>query len=219
MTARALLPLALLAAACATVEGPPPGPSPFRAVKQLVLVRRVDEPRPPRPRDPLDALKESLDARGYETRIVEVGRGSAAELRDLERLEDEVAARLASRDYREGRVERLGPAAGERVAKLGVDAIVGYHRLDDRSPLLVPQRPQPWGAPFPQPQPRAVVPRPVSALSLVGRDGAAAWFPWGGQGAELDAGALLNAAEAIDALLAALAGEAGEAGEAAGDAE
>ncbi len=54
----AALALAALAA-CAPVasEGPPAGPSPFRTVKKLVLVRRVEDPGAPRARDPLDALK------------------------------------------------------------------------------------------------------------------------------------------------------------------
>ena len=204
--------LALLAcAACAAVETPPPGPSPFHGVKKVVLARRVDDPRAPRARDAIDALKESLDARGYEARVVEVGPGEDRALRDLDRLEEQIAARLWTHERRRERVETLGRDAGAVVAKLGADAIAGYHRLDARlAPLPPPQ--QPWGSPSTAPLFAAPVRRPSGALSLVAADGSLAWFPWGGEGAELDPGALINPAEAIDALLSVLAGDGGEDG-------
>jgi hypothetical protein len=204
-TARMAIAAALACAACASVEGPPPGPSPFRTAKRIVLVRRAADRKAPRGRDALDALKESLDARGYEARIVEVGPGEDGGLRELDRLEERLASRLWSGDALPGRVERLGPDAGAVVARLGADAIVGHHRLD---PWLAPPPPVPaqtWGA-APSPQQPAPARRPAGALSLVAADGSAAWFPWGGAGADQDPRALVNAAEAIDSLLAALAG-------------
>ncbi len=204
--ARAALALAAALAACApgVAEGPPAGPSPFRSVKKLVLVRRVDDPRATRGRDALDALKESLGARGYEARIVEVGRSKDAALRDVERLEERIGARFWTRE-RAGRAEMLGADAGAVVARLGADAVVGYHRAEDQ-PLPLPPPPDPtWGPSYASRLPTAVR-RPSGALSLVAASGAAAWYPWGGAGADLDSRALLNAAEAIDALLAALAG-------------
>jgi hypothetical protein len=85
-----------------------------------------------------------------------------------------------------------------------VDAVVGYHRVDDRLLLPAPEPQAPFGAGF-APRPRTGG-RPGGALSLVDRTGAAAWFAWGAAGAELDSSLALNAAEAIDALLGALAG-------------
>ncbi len=193
-------------AACASAEAPPPGPPPFRAVKKVVLVRRVADPRAQRPRDPIDALKESLDTRGYEVRVVEVGPGKDAELRDLDRLEDRIAARLWNRGAPPDRVERLGPEAGAVVTKLGADAVAGYHRLDPSLALLTPPPPPTWTTPSERQRYYATARVPAGALSLVAADGSVAWFPWGGAGADLDEHALVNAAEAIDALLAALAG-------------
>lgn len=201
--------LAVALAACAPIAAEAPaGPSPFRGVKKLVLVRRVDDPRAQRGRDPLDALKETLDARGYETRIVEVGPGKDAALRDVDRLEDGIAARMSSR-ARTGRPEALGADAGAVVAKLGADAVVGYHRLQDQLPPLPPPPPTGWGTPYAVQQ-AAPARRPVGALSLLAASGTVAWFPWGGRETELEPAALINPAEAIDALVAALAGDAGE---------
>lgn len=209
-TRRAPLALAAALLACAALEPPPPGPSPFRGVKKLVLVRRVDDPRAQRPRDPVDALKESLEARGYAVRVVDVGPREDAALRDVDRLENRIAGRYWTRERSSGRAERLDEA-GAVVAKLGVDAVAGYHRLADRLPPVLPPTTQAWGA-VPPPAPAAPPRRPTGALSLVGADGSVAWFPWGGEGAELDAAALINPAEAIEALLAALAGDGGEDG-------
>jgi hypothetical protein len=197
--------------ACAAAEPPPPGPSPFRAAKKLVLVRRVDDPRAPRARDPIDALKESLEARGYEARIVEVGAAEDPSLRDLERLEDRIAGRYWNRGEATTRGEKLGAEAGAVVAKLGADAVAGWHRLDNRM-LPLPPPPDPFASPYAAQRGMASARRPSGALSLVAADGSVAWFPWGGAGADLDARALLNPAEAIDALLAALSGGTGDDG-------
>ncbi len=174
-------------------------------MKKLVLVRRVDGARKPGERDALDALEESLRARGYQARIVEVGRARDATLRDVDALEERVAARFWSRDRTPGRAELLGADAGAVVAKLGADAVVGYHRGEEQ-PLPLPPPPDPMWGPSRAPRPPTVGP-PAGALSVVAASGAAAWFPWGGAGAEADSRALLNAAEAIDAVLAALAGK------------
>ncbi len=207
--AAALAAAATLAACAPLAEAPPPGPPPFRGVKRLVLVRRVDDPRAQRGRDPLDALKESLVARGYEARIVELGAGKDASLKDVDALEGRVEARMWSRERTTGRPEALGADAGAIVSKLGADAVVGYHRLRDQLPPLLPP-PTPWGAPPPVPQ-QVPARRPAGALSLVAASGAAAWFPWGGQGPNLeDPAVLINPAEAIDAVLAALAGRTGD---------
>ncbi len=201
-------------AACAPIaaEGPGAGPPAFRNVRKLVLVRRVDDPRAPRGRDPLDALKEALDARGYTASIVEVGRGEDAALRDLDGLEDRLAARMRSRARTAGRPEALGADAGAVVARLGVDAVVGYHRLRDELPPLPPP-PTAWDAPYGVRSPPTPGRRPLGAFSLLAASGAVAWFPWGGPGeTELEPAALVNAAEAIDALVAALSGSAADDG-------
>jgi len=199
----------LALAACASGERPPPGPSPFRTARRIVLVRRVQDPKAQRPRDPIDALKESLDARGYETRVVEVVPGQGGELRDLERLEESIASRL----YREpgaGRVEPFGADAGAVVARLGADAVAGCHRFDPSLGVMAPPPPPTWTTPSERKRWYAAAVPPAGALSLAAADGRVAWFPWGGGAADLDAHAPANAAEAIDAVVAALAGTPGD---------
>ncbi len=207
----AALVLAAALAGCAPLaaEGPPAGPSPFLGVKKLVLVRHLDDPRAPRGRDPLDALKESLDARGYEARIVEIAARDDGPLRDVDRLEDRIAARMWNRDRTRARPERLDADAGAVVARLGADAVVGYHRLQGQLPPLPPPPSPSWGSPYPG---QRALPgrRPAGALSLLDASGSLAWFPWGGREAELEHAALINPAEAIDALLAALRGNTGD---------
>jgi hypothetical protein len=207
--APAALALALaLSAACAAVEGrPPAGPPPFAQVKAIALVRRADHPGAARAKDPLDALQESLAARGYATRVVEVGGGADGALRNVEALHARLGGRVTGSE-RAGHVARLGPEVGETVAALGVDALVVYHRVEG---FLLPPLPEPrtaWGPPFATPSRVRAPGRPAGALSLVDRTGTAAWFAWGASGDELEPSLALNAAEAIDALLRALEGEA-----------
>jgi hypothetical protein len=194
------------AAACATVPEPP-GPPPFEGVKTLALVRWREPDAAARPRDPLDALKETLDARGYQTRLLEVGRRVPDALRPVQRLHERLGAYGGTAWPRAGsdRAERLGPEAGEAARALGVDAVVLYHRVED------------WGLP-PLSEPRAfprqgfpdqaALRRPLGALSLVDAKGAAISFAWGAPGEALDPdpAAPLNAAEAIDAVLGVLSG-------------
>ena len=144
MSRVAVVALAALAAlaACATTGEPiaPPPPS-FREVRTLVLVRTTDG-RAGRPKDPLDGLDESLRARGYTTRVVELGSRPPPDQAALERLfvqlESRAGAprtdRFGARSYGDA-----GRAAGETVAALGVDAVASYHRLEGRRPL--PHRP------------------------------------------------------------------------------
>jgi hypothetical protein len=200
------------AAACATAgeraaQEPPPS---FRAVRSLVLARTPDD-RAGRPKDPLDGLDESLRARGYETRIVELGAGRKPELARLDGLFGKLETRAAT-----PRGERFGPAptgeagaaAGDVVADLGVDAVVTYHRLEGRRFLAPPAPPPPTFAGTYASQPQALAPRTAQgAFALVDRTGHVAVFPWGESGATAEPEGAMNAAEAIDQLLRVLTGE------------
>lgn len=203
---RIVVALAALAtaAACATAgESVAPAPPSFRQVRSLVLVRAVED-RGPRAKDPLDGLDESLRARGFTTRIVELGFRPPPELAPLERLFAQLEARAAA-----GRQERLAAPvatqrdAGEVVARLGVDAIATYHRLDRRLPPLPP--PVAPGSIFPPPRPPER--GPTGALALVDSAGTVATFAWGDGGSFDDPSVPVNAAEAIDHLVRALTGE------------
>ncbi len=212
-----LAALALALAACATVaDTATGGPPPFQGVKSLALARWNDDPSTPRPKDPLDALKESLDGRGYQTRVVELGprMPSSPEARELARLFEAVRSRAAS-GGREAWARSAGgadPQAGKVVAALGVDAVALYHRFDDRaSPAYAdaPAAASPFGTP------RTAFPpfRPLGALSLVDRGGRIVSFAWGSQrlqDPQLDPSAPVNAAEAVDDVIRALTGEPAE---------
>ena len=199
----------ITAMACATTGKPAGLPPPsFRAVHSVALVRTVDD-RAGRPKDPLDGLDESLRARGYTTRIVELGRQRKPELAGVEKLFGQLEVRAAA-----GRSERLGTppfadagrAAGETVAALGVDAVATYHRLDWRRPLPPPTADTALpGSLFPPPS--APARGPVGALALVDRSGHVATFAWGEASALEDPSVPMNALEAIDFLVRALAGE------------
>jgi hypothetical protein len=204
------LALALALAACATTgEAVAPTPTAFRGVRSLALVRSVDE-RGHTTKDPLDGLEETLRARGFTTRVVELGPKPPPELATVERLFDQLELRAAA-----GRAERIarpmssvGAEAGAAVAQLGVDAVASYHRLDRRrapgvSALSAPVQP---GSVFPSPPP-PIPDRPLAAFVLVDRDGRAATFAWGDAGPIDDPAVPLNAAEAIDLLVSALTGE------------
>ncbi len=198
------LAAALALAGCASTEGTPPGPPAFRGAKRIVLVRRARDPGAPPRRDALDGLKESLDARGYETRVVELP-GDDAALRDLDGLEERIATRMY-REPKPGRLERFGADAGAVVARRGADAVAGYHRFDPSLGLMAPPPPPTWTTPHERQQYYAAARPPTGALSLVGADGTVAWFPWGGAASDPELHGLANAAEAIEALLGALAG-------------
>jgi hypothetical protein len=202
--------LAALAAvtACATGGAPDAAPPPsFRAVRSLALVRTAGD-RDGRPKDPLDGLDDTLRARGYRTRVVELGPKRSPELAGVERLFGLLELRAAA-----GRSERLGTApyadagraAAEAVEALGVDAVATYHRLERRRLVQPPADPVLPGTVFPQPA--APSTGPVAALALVDRTGQVATFPWGEASALEDPSVPLNAAEAIDFLVRALAGE------------
>jgi hypothetical protein len=206
MRSTRLVSLALAAAAACATAPAPPGPPPFEGVKRVALVRWRDPDAAARPRDPLDALKESLDERGYATQVVEIGRRVPDTLRPVQRLYERVGA-LPRRPARAGRerVDRVGAEAGEAARALGVDAVALYHRSRD---LGVPVLPEQGAFPRPGFPPPAVFRRPGGALSLVDARGAAVSLQWGvpGEPLDADASAPLNAAEAIDALLRVLSG-------------
>lgn len=204
-----LISLALAAsAACATVPEPPRAP-PFEGVKTIALVRWRAEGSA-RPRDPLDALKESLDGRGYATRLVELGRRPPEALRPVERLFQRMGSRVGGGPLpdRPGRVVRVGTEAEEAAAALQVDAVALYHRAADTTRFPAEPEPHPFPGPgFPPPP--MVTRRPLGALSLVDAKGNAVIFDWGAPEEPLgyDPSAPVNAAEAIDALLRVLAGD------------
>ena len=203
---------ALAATACATAgeRAPQPAPPSFRAVRSLVLARTPDD-RAGRPKDPLDGLDESLRARGYATRVVELGPGRKPELAALDglfgRLEALAATRRGER-FGPAPAGEVGPAAGEVVAALGVDAVASYHRLEGRIFLPAPAAPQPFGGSL------AAPPRPPraaqGAFALVDRSGHVALFPWGESAGSAEPDGALNAAEAIDEVVRTLTGEPAE---------
>ena len=198
------------APSCATVGEPPAsGPPAFTGVRKLALVRLGAADREPaRPKDALDALAESLVSRGYEERRVAVGPGAAAELAPVERLYRSMDGRIGAAPPRARfgrRAEAAGATAIEAARVLGVDAIVTYHRFEDRPLAAFPDAPLGGGL-FPR-RPEPGFRRPGGALSLVDREGNATWFAWGAPGSELDPSEPVNAAEAIDMLLRTLAGE------------
>lgn len=209
--------LALAAVACATAGEPPPGPPPFDEVRSVALVRWRDEPGVARAKDPLDALGESLAARGVATQTVEIGPRAKGALRPVERLHARLAARIVQGPPRgrRGRVpEALGEEAAAAVAALGVDAVALHHRADAFGRGALPPVPPALGDPFAPPGPHPFATRdfhrPLGAVSLVDRRGNAIWFDWGAPDSELDPSAPVNAVEAVDALLRALAGEGAE---------
>jgi hypothetical protein len=210
MTRIALGALAALAA-CATGGQPfaPPPPS-FTEVKTLVLVRAA-EGRAGRAKDPLDGLDESLRARGYQTRIVQLDAKPSRDQAALEKLFLQLESRAGA-----PRGDRFGPrpygdagkAAGETVAALGVDAVATYHRLDGRRPLA-PASSEPLlpGSMYQRPT-LAPGGGPMGALAVVDRSGHVATFAWG---EPTDTGpdptVPVNAAEAIDLVVRTLAGQ------------
>lgn len=199
------------ALSCATPAEPAySGPPPFTGVKKIALVRvRADGGEGARAKGVLDALAESLSARGYEVSRTEVGPNPPADLRGLERLHATLDGLIGSGQPRSRlahRAESVGGDAGEAVRSLGVDAVAMAHRFGDR---LLPPLPDPGvgGSLFPARPETQGLRRPLGALSLVDRSGNATWFAWGAPGGELDPTQPVNAAEAIDMLLRALRGE------------
>jgi hypothetical protein len=205
--------LAALAAAlaCATVgerTAPAPPPS-FAAVRSIALVRRADD-RGGRPRDPLDGLDESLRARGYATRMIDLVADPKPELEPLGRLFAQLEVRAGTpRGERFGVVAQgdAGAAAGAVVADLGVDAVASYHRLEGRRLLPPPVQQPVFQGGFPTTQQAVPVRPPQGALAVVDRSGQLAVFAWGDSAAMADPSAAINAAEAIDLLVRALTGE------------
>lgn len=206
-----LAPLALALAACAgaPLAPDPPDPTAFRDVRRVALVRHAERGREPRPKDPLDAVRESLEQRGVATQTLEVGPRERGDLAELDRLYARVESRIAGASgAAAGRaVDRVGPVA-PLLERLAVQAVALYVRFDGPPPLGGPSlaRPPLGGAPglaFPPPGMRS-----GAALALVGRDGALVWFDWGGgEEPAVDGGRPVNAAEAVDALVHVLTGE------------
>lgn len=193
-----------LGCAGAPVAPEPEGPPPFQGLARLVLIRWADRDDAARPKDPLDAVAESLAAVGRAGRAVDLGRTARGE-RALATLYREVEARLGGGLPRDrdpdGRppVERLGRRAREAVAAEGADGAVLYLRLAGRLPVLPPV-PGTFGR---DPALDGPAP-PAAALALVDRDGNLVWFGWGG--GEPSPGAPVTAAEAVDALLRVIDG-------------
>jgi hypothetical protein len=197
-------------AACATAGEPslPSPPPSFREVRTLLLVRSA-EGRTGRAKDPLDALDESLRARGYTTRRVELG-SRRPEQAALRKLFDQLETRAGSTRSERFGTRPYGDAGGGAravVAELGVDAVAVYHRLEARRPMRDTTGPPLPGALFPGP---AVEPEhgPLGALSVVDRQGHVATFAWGETTALDDPTVPVNAAEAVDLVVRTLAGEA-----------
>jgi hypothetical protein len=195
--------------ACATAGDAyvTPPPASFREVRSVLLVRMADD-RAGRQKDPLDGLEETLRARGYTTRLVELGTGKKGEHAALDRLFVDLEARAgAAPGERFGAkpYASLGRGAADTVAALGVDAVASYHRLDGRRPLGADAPVLP-GTLLPGP-PVVPVRGPTGAIALVDRTGHVATFAWGATSAVEDPEVPVNAAEAIDLAVRALTGE------------
>ena len=204
-----LFALAACACACAGGEALVAPPPSFREVRSLLLVRLADD-RVGRPKDPLDGLDESLRARGYRTRIVELGSSRKPELAALDRLFTELELRAGagpSERFGTKPYATMGRSAGETVAALGVDAVASYHRLDGRRRLTPADEAPPLpGTYVPGPP---VSPRrgPRGALAVVDRAGHVATFAWGETTVLDDPDVPVNPAEAIDLVVRGLSGE------------
>jgi hypothetical protein len=200
------LALALALSACATAPlepERPPGPPPFRGIGRVLLVRADDRRGGSghRPKDALDAVRESLAGGGRATREVDVGSRLGRELAGVAAL----YRRVEGRAFAGGAAGWAGQAV-ERVdapvslfEELQVDAAVLYYRFEPRG--LPPPPPLPGGMPD-LPHPTAA---PLAALALVDRAGNLAWFEWGAL-EDRPPGAMDTAAEAVDALLRVIAG-------------
>jgi hypothetical protein len=195
----ATLAAATLACVGLPVADEPPGPPPFQELSKLVLVRWVDE-RGVHPKDPLDAVGESLTAQGRIARVVDLGEGGrrSGALATLYRT---VEARVGSGSpHAAETVASLGADAARVLRDEGTDGAVLYYRLSGRLPVL-PQPPMPgaFGA-----DPPAPATPPVAALALVDRDGRLVWFGWG-SGDPSRTGPT-TAAEAVEVLLRVIEG-------------
>lgn len=203
--------LALAAAvtlvACATAGETASPTATFHGVRRVALIRAAAD-RGRGARDPLDGLGESLRARGLETRVVELPeRRNPPELAAVQRLFDGLELRATTPAGERIGVRQVGDAgreAGDVVARLGVDAVAAYHRLEGRAS---PRAPEPMlpGLAFPAPP----LPErgPVGALSIVDRGGHVAIFPWGATTRFDDPAVPLNPAEAVDLAVRALTGQ------------
>lgn len=226
-TRRTALGALCAALACATGGGPPAPatPPPFQGVRSVVLVRLADD-GDRRPRDPLDALDDSLRRTGVATRTVEVGPRLREDLKDVERLFQGVESRIrSSAAYDPARAygrparqtESLGDGPRALLERIGGDAFAVYVRFSGRYGDRLRSRPSspPPDDPMPGARPLGTFPgRFTSALALVDRDGTMLWFDWGGSG-ELEGleeleepeSRVVNAAEAVNEAVRVLAGE------------
>jgi hypothetical protein len=210
VAALAALVLAILSAGCAgaPLADDPPGPPPFRSLRRIVLVRAVDRSGAQRPKDPLDAVRESLEADGRTTRTVELGPGLRRDLAGVARLYTEVEGRIEDGGTSQARgrpAERLGRSVAGLLDELQADGTVLFYRLA-RRPLLPPAI---GSSPLSREPIAPRLARPAAALALVDRDGNLLWFDWGAQDlADRDPGAPATAAEAVDALLRVIRGDA-----------
>jgi hypothetical protein len=209
-----------LASACASAGPPaPPAPPPFEAVRSVILVREVPRDRERderRRRDPLDALEESLRAKGIASRVVEVGPGLREDLRDVERLVRTIEFRAGSAPppaYGRRAAESLGGDVRPLLERLGADAFAVYVRLDDRFGPRAGPSPPPGGVlgppgPYTPGGPGARS-RPLAAIALVDRAGTLLTLDWGESepGLEPESSRLVNAAEAVEVAVRILAGE------------
>ena len=177
----ALAAAAALGCATAGADRAPAAPPPsFQKVRSLVLVRGAWE-RAGRPKDPLDGLDETLRARGFTTRVIELGERPAPDLQPLavlfQRLEGRASATRGER-FGVASTSEVGPDAGAVVARAGADAVATYHRLEGRTSLPPPVA-SPGPSPFPSGAPAVPVRGPQGAFALVDREGHVAIFAWG----------------------------------------
>ena len=206
---------ALTVAVALGCAGAAPGAAPaFSGVRSVALVRRPEHAER-RAKDPLDAVAESLAAKGITVRLIELG--GHDEPKDVARLFDEAESRASSGggggSTARGAALTLGEDAGRTVRRLGVDAVVTYHHLEFRvgrtlgDPSLSPPGAGMGGGTY---SPRSTAPsRPLGALEVVGTDGQGILFDWGDRD-EVRAGGAETPAEAVDAVVRALLGEPAE---------
>ncbi len=203
-----LAALAFSAVSCARVQPPPPGPPPFRVVKRVALVKWIERGEVRRP-DPLDGLGQTLQARGFEVSILELGPKLRDDLRGLDKLHDEASWHVGTGSLgakRPRQAERLSTPTDALLDRLDADAIVFSYRLGQVPAWYQPAAPYgpfgPLGA-DPYARPRAPL-RPAGAFTLIGRGGALLSFEWASQAGMAEPAMPANAAEAIEQLVRAI---------------
>jgi hypothetical protein len=197
--------LAVVLGCAGATSDAPSAATAFGGARSVALVRHADRGEK-RSKDPLDAVSESLAAKGVTVRVIELGRRD--DPKDIARLFDAAEERVSSVGP-DAAVGRLGGEAARTVRGLGVDAVVSYHRLESRASRALDDHSMPGGGSAGAFGSLPPTYRPLGALVVVGSDGQAAVFDWGAGDARPGPSAE-TPAEAVDAVVRALLGERGD---------